>query len=77
MGISPRLNALEPGFLKKDSLKFAKANGMFREGLENMADKELMSLSMIQIYVLPASQKRIETKQKKEEEIKLVSNFES
>ena len=42
-----------------------------------MPDKELMSLSTIQIYALPASQKRIETKQKKEEEIKLVSNFES
>ena len=43
-----------------------------------MSGEELMSLSMIQIFVLPASQKRIETKQKKEEEeAKLVSNFES
>ena len=65
MDVFPRLNALEPGFLKKDSLKFAKANGVFRGGLEDMSDKELMSLSMIQIFVLPASQKRIEMKQKK------------
>ena len=41
---------------------------MFREGLEIMPGKELLSLSTIQIYVLPASQKRIEMKQKKEEE---------
>ena len=77
MGVS-RLNAIEMGFLKRDSIKFAKSSGMFREGLGNMPDKELMSLSMIQIYVLPASQKRIEMKQKKEEEeVKLVSNFET
>ena len=49
MDVFPRLNALEPGFLKKDSLKFAKANGMFREGLENTHGEELMNLSTIQI----------------------------
>ena len=52
---------------------------MFREGLEIMPGEELLNLSMIQIYVLHASQKRIEMNQRKkeEEEIKLVSNFES
>ena len=34
MCVFPRLNALDPGFLKKDSIKFAKASGMFHEGLE-------------------------------------------
>ena len=52
-------------FLKKDSIKFAKANGMFREGVGNISGEELMNLIMIQIFVLPASQKknRIETEE--------------
>ena len=65
MGIFPRLNSLEPGFLKKDTIKFAKANRMFLGEIENMSDKELLKLDMVQIYVLPASGKRIEMKQKK------------
>ena len=65
MGIFPRLNSLEPGFLKKDTIKFANANGVFLGELENMSDKELLNLSMVQIYVLPASGQRIEMKQKK------------
>ena len=50
---------------------------MYNKGLENLPDRELLNLSMIQIHVLPASLKRIETKQKKEEDAKLISNFES
>ena len=67
MHVVPMLRALEPGFLKRDHIKLAKANGVFYEGLGNMSYKELMSLSMIQIYVLPANHQRIEMKQKKEE----------
>ena len=65
MGIFPRLNSLEPGFLKKGTIKFANANKMFLGEIENMSDKELLKLSMVQIYVLPASGERIEMKQKK------------
>ena len=38
---------------------------MFLGEIENMSDKELLKLSMVQIYVLPASGERIEMKQKK------------
>ena len=75
MGIFPRLSSLEPGFLKKDTIKFAKANRMFLGEIENMSDKELLKLDMVQIYVLPASGKRIEMKQKKKKRNKISVKF--
>ena len=56
--VFPRLGALEPGFLTKDSIKFAKANGMYNKELENPPDEELLNLHMIQIHVLPVSLKK-------------------
>ena len=64
--IFPRLNSLESGFLREDSIIFAKENGMRNKGLVGLPGRELRNLSMIQKHVLPASLKRIETKQKKE-----------
>ena len=64
-GVSPRLNLLEPGFLTKDSISFAKANGMCSKEFENLPDKEPLNLPMLQIHALPVSLKRIETKQNK------------
>ena len=79
--VFPRLDTLEPGFLRKDSISFAKANGMYSKELENLSDKELLNLSTIQIHVLPVSLKRIETKQNRQmkdgEGVELISNFES
>ena len=58
MGAFPRLNALEPGFLKKYSIRFAKANGMYNKEFENLPGKELLNLAMIQIHVFPVSRKK-------------------
>ena len=78
--VYPRLNSLEPGFLKRDVTRHAKANGMYTGELGNFSGKELLSLKMAQVHVLPLSLERIQKKsqhplKKWGKEAQLVSNF--
>ena len=61
--VYPRLNALEPCFLKKAAILYAKANGMYTGALENSPGEELLCLKMAQVRVLPHSLERIQRKQ--------------
>ena len=42
--VYPRLNSLDPGFLKKDVIRYAEANGIYTGQLGNFPGKELLSL---------------------------------
>ena len=80
--VYPKLNALEPVFLKNDVAQFTKANGMRIKNLELFPDMELLSLEMAQVHVLPHSLKRTERKRQHplkttDKEAQLVSNFET
>ena len=43
--VFPRLNTLEPGFLMKDSISFARANGMYNKELENPPRQRIAKLT--------------------------------
>ena len=62
--VYPRLNSLEPGFLRRDVIRYAKANGLYAETLGVFSDKELLGLEMAQVHVLPNSPERIQNKTK-------------
>ena len=75
-----RLEILSPWFLRKDVFKYAKSNNYPAESLQSLTDVELLKLKMVQLYVLPQSQKRIIQQEKRAigkacEEVQLVSNF--
>ena len=54
-----RLEYLSPGCLKKDVLRYAKANNISLESLKQLSDVQLLNLRMAQLHVLPNSQRRI------------------
>ena len=80
--VYPRLDSLEPGFLGRDVIRYAKANGLYAETLGGFSGNQLIGLEMVQLHVLPHSHQRILGKskhplKKTDKEAQLVSNFPS
>ena len=57
--MSLRLQAIEPGFLKKDVYKHAKENNLTTKCLTSSPDMKLLEVGAFQLHVLPRSQNRI------------------
>ena len=62
--IYTKLEASNPGFLRKDVSEYAKENSLYTEALQSFTDVELLKLKMAQLHALPISQKRILQKEK-------------
>ena len=80
--IYSRLESSNPGFPKRDVIRYTKSNSLYTESLEKFSDAQLLGLKMAQVRVLPHSQKRILKNAKRPtkeagKEVQLVSNFSS
>ena len=64
-GHIPKVKQSRTRFSKEGRYKVRECKQDAPREIENMPGKELLKLSMVQIYVLPASGERIEMEQKK------------
>ena len=74
------LESPSPGFLKRDVLRYTKANNISTESLRTFPDVQLLRLKMAHVHVFPHSRRRISQMQKSStnkanKEAQLVSNF--
>ena len=53
------LESLNPGCLKRDVTRYAKANGLFAQSLGNSSDVQLLRLKMAQLHGFPHSRQKI------------------
>ena len=54
----PRLESPNPGFLKRDVIRYAKSNSLYTEALGKFSDAQLLGLEMAQVHVLPHIRKK-------------------
>ena len=64
-GHFPKVKQSRTRFSEERRYKVRECKQDVPRGIENMPDRELLKLNMVQIYVLPASEKRIEMKHKR------------